>query len=344
MKGNLLLLFGTLGCLFLATNAEATENQAVRSEQASQNSTLQRTVAQVLDSPSSRDSSSNSLVLDSPSSRDSSSNSLVLDSPSSRDSSENLENSTTQAYQQIDQNNSRRATALNEARQRNDQRIAQENTHRERVEQSGQASTSPGQVQPTEPVQARVQQTQTTRRQVSTPQTQASSSRREVVSTATTSETSELRVAQNPSESSIDLETIKMLELDNITFQCSDNDGTPATIAKINDQDNFPVILWSSNFFSEVGYDAQVRCEQVSARLEAYRKANSSLYITFGKINQEAVICVTSQETGGCGEGISAHEGLVFTLKPNVDPQETLEELATILQSDNQAEQKPLEE
>ncbi|NEP01080.1 MAG: hypothetical protein F6K58_20960 [Symploca sp. SIO2E9] len=148
-----------------------------------------------------------------------------------------------------------------------------------------------------------------------------------------------------PPTSSIEVkEPAKELKLEKVSFSCGKDDNIPTTFGKIEGKEELPMILWSSDFFTEAGYDPQTRCQQVSARLETYKKNDELSYLTTGEINGQSVVCVTSKEQGNCGEGISVHDGLLFTLKPNENPQERLEQLFAVLQSKEQSQQKSLKE
>lgn len=135
----------------------------------------------------------------------------------------------------------------------------------------------------------------------------------------------------------------KKLNLGQVTFACGEESGTPATIAKLNNR-QFGLIMWTSTLFADKGFDPKTRCSQVSARLEAYRKSNAQVFVTPGKINGQSVLCVTTQEDGGCGDGIANFEGLLFTLKPNSQPQSTLEQLTAVLASEENQPREPLKE
>ncbi|NEO29606.1 MAG: hypothetical protein F6K36_03970 [Symploca sp. SIO3C6] len=152
-------------------------------------------------------------------------------------------------------------------------------------------------------------------------------------------------LAPKPLASAVETKQLaKKLELEKVSFMCGKDDSVPATFEKKEGKEGLPVILWSSNFFTEAGYDPQTRCQQVSARLETYKNNDELSYITTGKINGQPVVCVTSQEKGSCGEGISVHNGLLFTLKPNESPQERLEQLFAVLHVTEESPLKSLKE
>jgi hypothetical protein len=134
----------------------------------------------------------------------------------------------------------------------------------------------------------------------------------------------------------------KKVSLGDLTFVCSEVNGTPQTSARL-DKKELGVILWTSTVFASKGYNPETRCKQVSARFEAYR-ANSSLYLTTGKVNGQPVMCFTSKEDGGCGDGIASNEGMLFTLKPQINGDETVKQLAGLLTSESNTPMEPLKE
>lgn len=137
----------------------------------------------------------------------------------------------------------------------------------------------------------------------------------------------------------------KKVELVEVNFLCGEDGGTPATVAKAKDSKQFFVILWKSDVFKQAGYDAATRCKQVSARFEEFNKANLFTYLTSGKLNGQPVICLTGKADGACGDdSVSLKQGLLFTLKPDENSNQTLEALATVLQSENGSTQEPLEQ
>jgi Circadian oscillating protein COP23 len=134
------------------------------------------------------------------------------------------------------------------------------------------------------------------------------------------------------------------VDLAALTFQCNKRKSIPATIAKIQDSGELLLILWSSDFFKPAGYNAQVRCNQVSARFAAYSKDASPIYLMTGKMNGQPVICLTSKDDGRCGEGISLSNGLLFTLKPTDDSQQILKNLVSLLQSKTASDRVRIEQ
>lgn len=68
-------------------------------------------------------------------------------------------------------------------------------------------------------------------------------------------------------------------------------------------------IQWQSRAFEKAGYDPLRRCQEVSSRLENYRKNNLLNFITLGRMNGQNVICTGSQP------GICTN--LIYTLQPD---------------------------
>jgi Circadian oscillating protein COP23 len=113
------------------------------------------------------------------------------------------------------------------------------------------------------------------------------------------------------------------------SFVCSQVDGVYTTVAKIKDSD-IPIIKWVSNDFDTAGWVPEKRCAEVSGRFQTYYQAGSLKYITTGQINNENVICTANREGGDCTE-------LLFTVKPGVNPQVTLQKLIAIRHGSNEA-------
>ncbi|MBE9109420.1 hypothetical protein IQ273_08325 [Nodosilinea sp. LEGE 07298] len=135
--------------------------------------------------------------------------------------------------------------------------------------------------------------------------------------------------------------TVFKVELEGVSFLCDSEENTPATLVKLKNEDERLLILWDSVFFEDAGYDSETRCKQVSARLADFIEEGDFLYLTSGKLNGQPTLCLTSSEDGDCGEGITLHKGLLFTLKPEDNSQEKLESLVSLLESE-QSDEEPL--
>lgn len=103
-------------------------------------------------------------------------------------------------------------------------------------------------------------------------------------------------------------------------FWCDTSSSPPATLYQNSEGGTEPWIEWTSTDFEDSGYDPLTRCQQVSGRLETYRRNRQLRYITTGVVNRQNVICTASGDGGPC-------EGLIYTLKPGQEPNQTLERL-----------------
>jgi hypothetical protein len=106
-------------------------------------------------------------------------------------------------------------------------------------------------------------------------------------------------------------------------FVCGTWQGAPATLAQTAQGETVPVILWVSDYFSQSGFDPQTRCQLVSERFQQYYSEGTLNYLTTGRMNRMPVVCVAEVEGGSCS-------GLLFTLKPENNPSETLQRLLAV--------------
>jgi hypothetical protein len=118
-------------------------------------------------------------------------------------------------------------------------------------------------------------------------------------------------------------------------FACGKFDGKPATVARTKKGD-VPIVIWSSEGFSEAGFTPQVRCQQVSARFQSMYRSGQLKYITAGIVNKQPVVCATKEVSSAC-----TPQNLLYTLKPNSDPQQVIKRLMAIR---NRATSRGLEE
>ncbi|NEO97919.1 MAG: hypothetical protein F6K58_04260 [Symploca sp. SIO2E9] len=101
-------------------------------------------------------------------------------------------------------------------------------------------------------------------------------------------------------------------------FFCDTSSGIPETRYQSSSGSSEVWIRWNSNFFSTSGYDPLSRCQAVSGRLENYRRNGKLNYMGVGEMNGQSIIC-TAIKPGNC-------LGLVYTLKPQQNPVETLQQ------------------
>jgi Circadian oscillating protein COP23 len=118
-------------------------------------------------------------------------------------------------------------------------------------------------------------------------------------------------------------------------FVCGKADGVPATVARTKKGD-IPIVIWKSDDLSSVGFTPQVRCHQVSARFQSMYRSGQLKYLTAGVLNNLPVICATTKVNTDCNS-----QNLLYTLKPNSDPQQVIKRLTAIR---NRASSRGLEE
>jgi Circadian oscillating protein COP23 len=119
------------------------------------------------------------------------------------------------------------------------------------------------------------------------------------------------------------------------SFVCAKADGIPATVARTKKGD-IPIVIWKSEDLSEAGFTPQVRCRQVSARFQSMYRSGQLKYITAGVLNNIPVICATTKVNSDCSS-----QNLLYTLKPNSDPQQVIKRLTSIR---NRSTSRSLEE
>ncbi|HEY9875176.1 MAG TPA: COP23 domain-containing protein [Candidatus Obscuribacterales bacterium] len=107
------------------------------------------------------------------------------------------------------------------------------------------------------------------------------------------------------------------------TFFCGTSKGRPATIARTSRGD-VPMIRWRSKFFHPE-YSSQQRCEQVSARFQAFYNQGTLKYIRTGTVKGYPVLCIANSQGGDCETN-----GLIVTLRPGTDPQLVMERLLNL--------------
>jgi Circadian oscillating protein COP23 len=108
------------------------------------------------------------------------------------------------------------------------------------------------------------------------------------------------------------------------SFVCGQSNGKPATVARTKKGD-VPIVVWSSEALSGSGFTPQVRCQQVSARFQSLYRNGQLKYITAGTMNKLPVVCATKQVASTCNQ-----QNLLYTLKPNADPQQVIKRLMAI--------------
>jgi len=103
-------------------------------------------------------------------------------------------------------------------------------------------------------------------------------------------------------------------------FYCGDLNGTPATYVS-GRRGPVPIIVWEDKSFPPP-WNPQKRCEDVSARFQRFYDNGQLDYLKAGKLNGQSVLCIARTQPGECLPG-----GLLITLKPETNPQLTLQRL-----------------
>ncbi len=103
-------------------------------------------------------------------------------------------------------------------------------------------------------------------------------------------------------------------------FYCDTSRNNPVTVYQNYRGDTEPWIRWTSNYFRNAGYDPLTRCQDVSERLEHYRRNEELRFVTIGYMNGQNVICTASEFNGRC-------DRLILTLKPHENPVRALTNL-----------------
>ena len=111
---------------------------------------------------------------------------------------------------------------------------------------------------------------------------------------------------------------IKPASAQSITFECQpDNSQVPTTYAVTPDGSK-PVIKWASDFFAQSSWTPMKRCQEVTERFNSFNSQNMMNDITSGWVNQQPVVCATLN----CSD-----ETLLFTLRPDQNPEQVLQEI-----------------
>jgi hypothetical protein len=106
-------------------------------------------------------------------------------------------------------------------------------------------------------------------------------------------------------------------------FFCGKWQGTPATLAMTAKGTLVPIIRWQSGYFNHSGYTPQKRCDIVSRKFQSYYQNGKLKFLNTGRVNKQNVVCVTDRNEGPC-------DGVLFTLKPESDPNQTLLRLLSV--------------
>ncbi|MBD2043745.1 COP23 domain-containing protein [Microcoleus sp. FACHB-672] len=109
-------------------------------------------------------------------------------------------------------------------------------------------------------------------------------------------------------------------------FECRQDDYYVTVAVRKNGTVSDPMIVWTTEEFSEAGFPPAKRCAEVTSRLNSAIAQNSGtlngLYLTAGRVNGLPVICSVNNTRAGCNGN-----NVLFTLKRENNPNTVLEKL-----------------
>jgi hypothetical protein len=117
-------------------------------------------------------------------------------------------------------------------------------------------------------------------------------------------------------------------------FFCRIINGYPTTIINDPSRGEISLIQWNRNDFSSAGYTPEIRCIQVSERLNRLSQNHSLKYLTTGYLNGYPVICAV-EDIDNSNNNSCDYENLVVTLIPDQNPYNFLANLVDEGISDN---------
>lgn len=98
------------------------------------------------------------------------------------------------------------------------------------------------------------------------------------------------------------------------SFECRSSDNVNFTVALArNGAVSDPLVVWTSDAFSNAGYTPERRCQAVTGRLNTLLNDNGNtlagLYLTVGRVNGQSVVCSVASTRSGCNS-----DNVLFTL------------------------------
>ncbi|MDF5720332.1 MAG: COP23 domain-containing protein [Rhizonema sp. PD37] len=103
-------------------------------------------------------------------------------------------------------------------------------------------------------------------------------------------------------------------------FFCGMSRGVPATLVRTS-RGNIPMVRWVDTAFPKP-WTPEQRCEEISGRFQRFYQNGTLNFLRAGMLRNQPVLCVASEKGGPC-----LPDGVLVTLKPKANPQETLEQL-----------------
>ncbi|MDJ0718934.1 MAG: COP23 domain-containing protein [Prochloraceae cyanobacterium] len=115
----------------------------------------------------------------------------------------------------------------------------------------------------------------------------------------------------------------------NVRFICAsgydrDSDKHYPTTYAWTSRGKIAIVRWKSEWFESSQWNPQSRCEVVSPRFQQAYNNGSMNFFTYSWQNNQKVVCTAYQKGGDCVT-------MLFTLRPEDDPVETIADLTDIL-------------
>ena len=115
----------------------------------------------------------------------------------------------------------------------------------------------------------------------------------------------------------------------NIRFICAsgydrDSDKHYPTTYAWTPRGKVAIVRWKYDWFESTQWNPQTRCEAVSPRFQEAYSNGSMNFFTYAWENNQRVVCTAYQRGGDCTT-------MLFTLRPENDPVETIRDLTNIL-------------
>jgi Circadian oscillating protein COP23 len=107
----------------------------------------------------------------------------------------------------------------------------------------------------------------------------------------------------------------------NQKFFCGMSKGVPTTLVRTSRGTTIPVIRWVDTSFPPP-WTPEQRCEEISTRFQQFYEKGTLNFLRASKFRGQPVLCVASYRGGDC-----LPNGVLVTLKPGSDPQQTLARL-----------------
>ena len=113
-------------------------------------------------------------------------------------------------------------------------------------------------------------------------------------------------------------------------YSCGSSNGVPSTMARTGKGNEVAVIQFKSQHFTDSGWTPERRCQEVSQRFNNLHQKGllRQAFLTTGRKNGQNIICVASEQGAPC-----MSNGILFTLRPGKDSNETLRNLVNVARS-----------